>query len=450
MNPVVQRLKKQFAGKKVLVVGLGFQGGGAGLTDFFLNLGSLVTVTDLKSKEVLSPMVDLFKGKSVVFHLGKHEQKDFLEADYIFIGPSVRWSLPELQNALKNGVPVEMEASFFVKNCPAVIVGVTGTRGKSTTTEMIYTALLAQGKSVYRAGNVPNISTIKLLDRLTEKDIVILELSSWQLSSFHRDKISPKIAVVTNLFPDHLNYYSTIDSYWQDKTAIFQYQQPGNTLIANYSLRERIEGLKTLGKKIYFQASDFPADLVHINGTHNRENAAAALFTLRTLGLPDQESVSLIQKFHGLPYRQEIIGEKNNVLFVNDTTSTTPTATIRAINTFEKNPIVLIMGGNSKNLPTESLLSDLERAEKIILLPGTFTTEISPRLKTMSNVIQPVFFDLKTAVEYAYSEAQAIASRIKKKTIVLFSPSATSFSQFRNEFHRGEVFNEIVKSLISS
>jgi len=399
---IIDSLKKKYQGKKVLVVGLGLQGGGVGIARFFADLGANVTVTDKKPKEKLLQSINRLSDLPVNFHLGGHQLSDFLEADVIFKGPSVLWSMPEIVEAEKKGIPIEMELSFFASVFPGKIIGITGTRGKSTTTQLIFNLLKLSDFSVYLGGGLPGISTTNYLKTLTENDWVVMEISSWALSGFHRKKISPHIALFTNIYPDHLNYYKNMDEYLYDKKAIFVYQKESNYLIINSSLLDSVpnffytrvslrQGRGPLESKkkfvtsstIFFSKKDFPNKLKYLMGDHNLENAAAALQVAKILKINERKAVKIISSFKGLPFRQEIVGEKNSVVFVNDTTSTTPIATIKAIDSFKNKKIILILGGNSKNLPFNTLIKRLIEVEKIVLLAGSFTDQILDILKRL-------------------------------------------------------------------
>ncbi len=449
---LLKTLQKEFKDKKLLIVGLDLQGGGIGLARFFARLGANVMVTDLKDEKKLKSSIDQLTGYSITFHLGGHNLKDFLSADYIFKGPSVSWDLPEIKAAQEKGIPVEMELSFFCSLSPAKIIGITGTRGKSTTSFLTYKVLKELGFSVYLAGNVSGISTIELLEKVDKNDWVVLELSSWALSGFHQKKISPHIAIFTNFYPDHLNYYKSMNDYLYDKTAIFAYQKKGDFFIANEKIKKVLDdGAKKfnlkLPKKIYwFNGNQVSFTLKNLKGDHNKENVAAVLKLIQILNLNQEKAKKIISNFKGLPFRQEIIKEKENVIFINDSTSTTPTATIKAIERFHDKKIILILGGNSKNLPFDELIKHLKKVEKIVLLAGSFTDEIYPILsKKFNHKISPIFEDLKKAIDFAFFYAK----KVNFPVYILFSPGATSFAMFNNEFHRGEIFNQIVDELVN-
>lgn len=436
-------LIKEFNGKNVLVVGLGLQGGGVGLIRFLSELGAKVVVTDLKSEKDLSPSIEKLKKYKILYTLGQHKLEDFLNANVIFKGPSVPWDLGELAEAQKRGVPVEMETSFFAARCPAKIIGVTGTRGKSTTTQMVFEILRQSDRSVYQAGNIPQVSTIELLNSVKKDDVVVLELSSWQLSGFHRRKISPHIAVLTNFSPDHLNYYKSMEDYFYDKKAIYLYQKKEDYLFANRALESTIKKDSPASKVKFFDKNDFLCN-ISLQGEHNKANAAAALFVSSLMDVDRDEAINIISNFQGLPYRQQLVRKIGKVSFINDATSTTPVATITALNSFQQKPIVLILGGNSKGLPINQLIESLNLAQKIVLLKGTMTDELLEALKEEhADKFTLIYDDLDHAVEEAYRKAKDLG----KECLVLFSPGATSFAMFKNEFHRGEEFNRIVSQL---
>lgn len=443
-SPLIQKLKQQFAGKKVLIVGLGLQGGGIGLVKFFSKLGAEVTATDLKNEKQLAQSIEGLKSHQVSYSLNGHKKEDFVTADYIFKGPSVPWDLPELIAAEQKKIPIEMETCFFASLCPALIIGITGTRGKTTIASIIYESSRHTTGSVYLAGNVSGTSTMDLLYKVKRGDLVILELSSWQLSGFHKKKLSPHIAVFTNFYPDHLNYYKNEEQYFYDKTAIYAYQRPGDFLILNSKLKERVVNANLKATVRYFSDQDFPGKLIYMRGEHNYENAAAALLVNDILKSDHEQAIKAISEFKGVPYRQEIVKKKNNIFFVNDSTSTTPISVIKALETFIDKKMVLILGGDSKNLPFDNLLTKLNSAYYIVLLKGSFTDEILDKLKERyAQKISGPYDNLEVAVK----EALKIAKSSGQETYVLFSPGATSFSMFNNEFDRGERFNKIVSPL---
>lgn len=442
--------------KKVLVMGLGIQGGGVGVARYFATHGARVLVTDLRTEEELARSIaELDQFQNITYHLGGHHVDDFIHTDYIVKGPSIPWDNLYIEQALKRGISVIMETAYFAKHTKAMLVGITGTRGKSTTTTCIYSTLknfYTKGK-VYISGNIPGSCAIELLDIVNEDDIVVLELSSWQLSGFHRASVSPQYAVFTNIYEDHFNYYDNMQKYVYDKTAIFSYQKPSDHFITspntleilqsqNVSIPSQVEKCTT---------ADFQDDLLNIRGDHNRLNVALVFKTVQKL-LPEIDT-KIIRNFlsgvQNMKFRQEIIANIDNATIVNDSTSTTPISAITVIETFSDKKIVLILGGNSKKLSIQKLLQVIEknkeRIHKVFLLKGTMTDEMFPFLSKIERIsLSEIYEDFAQAI----NDSVKCAQNTNVPSYVLFSPGATSFAQFRNEFERGEKFNSIISDII--
>jgi UDP-N-acetylmuramoylalanine--D-glutamate ligase len=442
--------------KKVLVMGLGIQGGGVGVARYFATNGARVLVTDLRTEEELARSIaQLGQFQNISYHLGGHHVEDFIHTDYVVKGPSIRWDNLYIEQALKKGIPVIMETAYFAKHTKAILVGVTGTRGKSTTTTCIYSTLknfYTKG-NVYISGNIPDSCAIELLDRANENDIVVLELSSWQLSGFHRAKVSPQYAVFTNIYEDHFNYYDNMQKYVYDKTAIFSYQNQNDHFITSPNTLEILQSQNvTIPSQVEkCTAADFKDDLLNIRGDHNRLNAALALKTVHKV-LPKLDTKlirNFISRVQNIKFRQEIIADIDNTTIVNDSTSTTPISVITAIETFSDKKIVLILGGNSKKLSIRDLLhvieTNKEHIHKIYLLKGTMTDEMFPFLCKIEGILlSEIYEDFVQAINDSVKSAQ----NIHVPSYILFSPGATSFAQFRNEFERGEKFNSIISDII--
>ena len=449
-----EKFKKDWKGKKVLIMGLGLQGRGIGDAKVFCQAGSRVTVTDLKNEVQLQFALEQLKGLPIRFMLGKHEEEDFRFHNMVLRNPDVPESSPFLKIASEVGVPIKMDSSLFAKYCPFPIIGVTGTRGKTTTTMMIYEVLkkLYKGK-VHLGGNIPGRSTLELLKKIATsqaprndnmgKDVVILELSSWELQGWHDEKISPHISVFTNFYQDHLNRYSSMNEYFLDKLAIAEYQKSGDWLVAGTDVSLPVERLKA--QIVRFSAGDLPKDFrLQIPGDHNRANAAAAMEVARILELKDSDVLEVLTKFTGVPFRLETIAEIDGVEYINDTTSTTPAAGIAALRAMTK-PVVLIAGGSSKKLDLKPLAEEIIRSwrskkvKRVILLKGEGTDELIGYLKGADGkLIDGVYDDFEVAVKK--SRTLAISG-----DAVLLSPGCASFSMFKNEFDRGEQFNQIIR-----
>lgn len=426
-------------------MGLGLLGRGLGDTIFLIECGAEVTVTDLKSPDQLRPSVERLKELPVTIKLGGHDPDDFAQADMILRNADVPASSPYLEIAKHNGIPIEMDESLFCKFFDGLVVGITGTRGKTTTTYLINHILQGAKRKTHLAGNIMGVATLPLLKIVEPEDIVVLELSSWQLQGFHEARISPQASVFTNIYPDHLNRYHGMDEYIFDKKAIYSYQKPENFCVFNLDNSvTRDLSKESKSKVIYFEINDVPKDWeIRIPGAHNLENVAAAIQTTRTLGIPENIIREFSESFGGVEHRLQWLGTRNGVDFVNDTTSTTPVSGIVALNSLSSREILLIAGGADKKLDlSEFAKIAAARTKRIALLDGSATNELYRKLAQYGaeSKIAGIFKDLESAINELYRSAT-------KGQVILLSPACASFGMFRNEFHRGESFVKIFDAL---
>jgi len=308
MNPF-KKFKKDFKGKKVVIMGLGLQGRGVWDAYFFAKIGAKVLVTDLKSKEELAPSLkklDPFKNK-IKLVLGRHRKKDLLSADLVLRNAAVPLASPFLQAVKNKGIRIEMDEALFLQYAEIKSIGITGTRGKSTTTTLIYNILKTTGKSVFLGGNILGLATLPLLEQIKKDDFLVLELSSWQLQGFDWAKISPQISVITSIFEDHLNRYKSMKDYIEDKKTIFKYQTKKDALFLNKNFTElKNMAVQAKSRVFYFSKADVPENIkLKLKGEHNKFNAAAALKVADFLNIPKQASYKVLQEFSGLNYRLE-------------------------------------------------------------------------------------------------------------------------------------------------
>jgi len=417
----------RFKNKKILIMGLGLHGGGVGTAKFFAKQGAEVLVTDLKTEEQLADSLQKLRGLKIKYVLGGHKEEDFISADLIIKNPDVPNSSPYLEIAKKHKVPVETDTTLFFKLSKAFIIGVTGTKGKSTTASLIFHILKTKSKRVFLAGNI-GISPLELLPKIKRGDKIILELSSFALESLTQ---SPKIAVITNIMEDHLNRYASMAEYVRAKKNIFKFQTSKDILILNKEDYYSPEFAKSAKSKIiYFSSKPGVA-----------QNIAAASETARVLGIDEKIIQKAIKTFKGVPGRQEFVAEVKGVKYFNDTTATMPEAVIVAIENFcEKYPeskIILIAGGQNKGL-SYLKLSDIikEKVGDLVLLPGSASEKIKESLAEFKKIHE--VNSMREAVKKAEELAQ-------KGDIVLLSPGAASFNIFKNEFDRGDQFVKFVK-----
>ncbi len=456
--------KNYFENKKVTLVGLGLLGRGVGDAEFLAECGVELLVTDLKKEEDLAPSLQkLKKFKNITYVLGEHRLEDFKGRDFILKGPGVLIDSPYIAEARKNGIPIEMDASLFARLAPAgvTLVGVTGTRGKSTTTCLLYeilkAAFLVKGQkkkvksspSVFLAGNIKDTATLPLLSKVKSGDYVVLELDSWQLQGFGEVGISPHIAVFTNFMADHLNYYKgDMNAYFADKARIFQHQKPSDFLVCGEEVFTRLEASKPTAKTIVARREGVPKDWhPRIIGEHNIANIACALEAARVLKISDGITKEVVENFSAVSGRLEFLGEKKGVKIYNDNNATTPTATIAALQALgtreegARKKIVLICGGSDKGLNMQELVEEIPKhCKAVVLLAGTGTEKLG-----IKNYELGVRTEEKETLKECVEESMKVA---EQGDIVLFSPAFASFGKyFKNEYDRGEQFVGIVAGL---
>ncbi len=436
-----------FKNKRITIMGLGLLGRGLGDTIFLARLGAKVTVTDLKNANELAPSIEALKGLPIKFRLGEHREEDFANADMIIRNADVPKSSPYLAMAKERNIPVEMDESLFCKIFKGRVVGVTGTRGKTTTTTLVHNILIKANKSAYLAGNIKGAATLPLLDKVNEDSIVTLELSSWQLQGFHDSCVSPNASVFTNIYPDHLNRYSGMEDYIEDKKAIYLYQKQDDFCVFN-GMQEETAALANYAPagKAFFSLGEIPESWkIKLPGKHNLENAAAAITLARALNIEDAAIKEAVEEFPGVEHRLQWLGEARGVGFINDTTSTTPVSGVAAIESVGSRRILLIAGGADKKLDLTSYAEKItEGVEHVALLDGTATNKLRRAIIELggSDKIIGTYKDMEAATSDLFDLA-------KEGDVILLSPGCASFGLFANEFHRGEIFMDIVHRLIN-
>lgn len=435
-----------FEGKKVTVMGLGLLGRGVGDAALIASLGAAeVVVTDLKTAEQLAESTaKLVEYKNISYVLGEHRLEDFEDKDFILVAAGVPMDSVYLEHARKAGVALKQSAALFAELSGIPIIGVTGTRGKSTVTHMIHHVLtVTTGEEIILGGNIRGVSNLQLLQQVKDDSIAVMELDSWQLQGFGWADISPNVAVFTNLMPDHMNYYKDdMDAYFSDKANIFKYQKETDVLVTTVEIFERAKQLVgvTLGQEVVLaDASAIPEDaLLAMPGEHNRFNAALAYEALKALTLTDEEIFEGLASFPGVPGRLEFLGEVNDIKIYNDNNATTPQATImgiRAVGNKDDKNVILVAGGASKELDTTDLEQEIKTyCKQVSWLAGTGTEKIAPK------VGGEVYDSLEAAVKAALGTGQP-------GDVLLFSPAFASFGMYKNEYERNDEFVAIINAL---
>ena len=461
-------------GKKVTVMGLGLYKDGSGIsaTRFLVKAGAKVTVTDLKTAEQLSKQIKRLgkMAKKIKLVLGKHLESDFKNADLIIKNPGVPANSKFLQIAKVNNIPIFNDVSLFFQLVDRKrILAVTGTRGKSTTTTLLYNFIKEQDRNAVLGGNITK-SPLAQIPLVKRGGNIVLELSSWMLEGLADIQKSPHLAIFTNIYPDHLNTYNNIEEYADAKKNIFKYQTPQDYIILNrdndYTLKM---GAEVLSQRFWYSLKPFTEENgcfvregniifryngveqkicstknLQLPGQHNLSNALAAICGAMIYGLKPHQIIKVLRNFKVMPNRLEFLKELKGIKYYNDTTSTTPEATIAALQSLsdnKKNNIILIAGGSDKGLNFDNLVKEIIKyCKAVVLLSGSGTI----RLKSLLNQQQKIKLLEANSMKEAVSLARQQAI---KNDLILLSPACASFGMFNNEFDRGEQFVKIIKSL---
>ena len=442
---------EQFTGKKVTVMGLGLLGRGVGDAAFLAEHGAEVLVTDLKDAATLAPSIAMLaEYPNITYVLGEHRFEDFEGRDFILKAAGVPIESPYIAHAREKGVPVKMSAAMFAELSGVPMIGVTGTRGKSTVTHMIDHVLREVTEDtgtggVILGGNVRGVSNLQLLKDVGPDSLAVFELDSWQLQGFGEAKLSPQVAVFTSFMPDHQNYYHDMDTYFADKAQIFSHQVSKDVFVTTAQVFGEAtayahkHGLTLGGEVLLADVSALPEDVVLVMpGAHNRLNAALAVEALRALSLPDELIFAGLATFRGVPGRLELLGERKGVRMYNDNNATTPEATVQGLRAVaEGKNIVLIAGGADKGLELETLVREIAlHTKEVLLIPGTGTDKLSRLLPGATNVST-----LEEAVSRALQSAE-------NGDVILFSPAFASFGMFQNEYERNDAFVALARAHI--
>lgn len=431
--------------KKVLVVGLGLLGGGVATTKWLVKQGAKVTVTDLKTRKELAGSIRALGpvAKKIRFVLGRHDEEDFRTHDFVVVNPGVPKESKYLKIAKKAGARLINDAVLFFEFLPKEnpIIAVTGTRGKTTTTNWIAHFLRAKWPYAQAAGNTPENPLLKELERIDNATPVVVELSSWQLEYLPEARRAPDIAVITNLYPDHMNRYASMKEYARAKANIFKNQTAKQILILNKDNEwtKWFLAQKPISHIRYTSSSEISEG---VQGEHNIQNLQAAGLAAHCMGISWKDIQARVSSLPTAQFRQEVVYEKNGLCIVNDSASTSPEAGIAALERFSevavsrKQPLFFIAGGTDKGLSYEGFAKKLLRVKpNLFLLEGSATQKIFKYLNMTIFKDITIFKDLETIIQTIRGQ----------KGIVVFSPAAASFEKFRNEFDRGEKFNALVR-----
>lgn len=450
-----------FAGRTVVVMGLGRFGGGTDAARFLAANGARVIVTDAAPADRLADSVQELAGLDrIELHLGGHVMADFRQADLVVVNPAVPDRSPFLAAARQHGCPVSTAMNLFLQACPAPVVGITGANGKSTTaalTAHLLQAAEGRGDTRFRrawlSGNIGHVPLLGLLDRIEPGDVVVLELSSFQTERFVRTEKGPRIALLTNLTPNHLDRHGTFEAYCAAKENLFQVQ-PLDPLDPALSLffaedpvgRQWFHRYSGQPGRVcrMFSPDDVPSPLrraFNLPGRANLCNLAAAYAVVRHFGVTDPLIEQALPNFRSLPHRLEWIADVRGVRYYNDSIATTPESAIVALTAFDE-PKVIIAGGSDKGVSFDAFGQTVARRAKAAVLIGATSDKIAKAIRACP--------DNHAQILEAQTFAQAVdlASRVADPgDVVLLSPACASFDLFNNFQERGLEFARLVRQL---
>lgn len=482
--------------KNIVVMGLGLNGGGEACVKFFLKHGANVLATDMKTAEQLKPTIERLSNDKTIdtsrlsYRLGEHKIEDFENADCVIKNPGVKIEGNKYLKAAKN---IETDISIFLHFTKAPIIAVTGSKGKSSTVSAINYGLSQAGFTCFLGGNI-TVSPLTFLEQTNEKTPIVLELSSWQLADLRgRKLLKPKICIITKIVPDHQNWYHSMEKYVQDKRLIYAEQTSSDYSIFDFDGDEPGTGPEnggtwgdffaneTKGTVLRYSKKELPAGVfgvfqtkddngnfsgkailpggkqsetilreLIVPGEHMKTNALNAALVLRLMNVPAEKCVKILSKWPGIAHRLQFFYENNGIRFYNDSCATVPEAAAAASQAFGK-PVYLLTGGTDKGLDLTPLSNSLTGKNKneiqvksLYLLAGSATDKLIPELKQSNIEYNGPFSSLDEMLCALKSE---LSKSQHKDDIVVFSPGATSFGMFQNEFDRGNQFMEKVKEI---
>lgn len=456
-------------GKRIHVIGLGAKGTGRACAKILGALGAGITISDMRTPAELAGEVERLGDSSVRLQLGPAEAyRDLDAADLIVPSPGVPLSIPPIQRAQAAGVPILSEIEIAYRLAQAPIIAVTGTKGKTTTTTLIGLFLAALGQTAHVGGNI-GLPLIELAAVAAPDELLVAEVSSFQLEAV--ELFRPRIAVFTNLYPDHLDRYDeSMERYLSAKLRLFSQQTSDDVAIVNadrlesarvvaatsariirISLQQAIEGGVYLDRgQVISEVQGSPVSVadstwIRLKGMHNLANILEAIAAVAALGLPvESVAADVLEAFRGVPNRLEEVATVDGVTFYNDSQGTTPIAVRMALQAFAATPLVLIAGGRAKVSDFTELGRDIAGGARALVVIG----EAAEAIAAATHDAAPDFpIHHATTLPYAVDLAFTLA---RPQGVVLLSPACASFDMFRNMEHRGEVFRQAVAGLKTS
>ena len=458
-NQKLEDFEKKLKNQKVAVIGLGVSN--IPLIDYLYNKKANVTVFDDR-ENVAEEIMEKILNYKFEYFLGEGNLDNLKGFDLIFRSPSCLPTRLELVAEKERGAIVTTEIEQLMKMAPCKIIGLTGSDGKTTTTTLTYEIIKNAGYNVHLGGNI-GIPLFTKLDEIKPDNIIVLELSSFQLMEM---EISPDIVAITNITPNHLNIHKDYDEYIDAKKNIFKYQNENGILVLNadneltnackseangkvimFSSKQKLENGYIVEDGIIKKCEDgirrhiINTSELKLKGIHNFQNVCTALALTETLVEADN-AVETIKEFSGVHHRLELVRTIDGVEWYNDSASTSPTRGISALNSFNNKEIILIAGGADKNLDYTPLGKPIVDKVKSLILIGQTATKIYDAVKQELDV-QNKQLDIHMCE--TFQESLDLAKRIAKSgQVVLFSPASTSFDMFKDMYDRGDKFKQAV------
>jgi UDP-N-acetylmuramoylalanine--D-glutamate ligase len=464
-----------WTGKRVLILGAARQG--QALARWLTLHDARVTLSDKRLATDLEPARQALAGLPIEWALGGHPLELLDQTDVLCLSGGIPLTLPIVAEAQKHGIPLSNDTQIFMEAAPCKTVGITGSAGKTTTTallgKMAEASYAEQVGRVFVGGNIGD-PLINYVDEMHPSDLAILEISSFQLDQM---SISPSVAAILNITPNHLDRHGTMEAYTAAKARILDFQNKDDVAILSrddpgaWNLRERVKG-----KLLSFGLSDLSDEQsgtyisdglyhlrdgnayvllpiqnsIHLRGDHNRQNILAAITIGHAAGLRLDAMLEAIDNFYGVPHRLELVRELHGAKWYNDSIATTPERTMAAIRSFDE-PIVLMLGGKDKNLPWKDLAELVrERVDHVVVfgqaaekILGALNTS-SPNGSPGSGKKRPYSIQSSDNLQEAIRLAAEVA---EPGDVVLLSPGGTSFDQFNDFAERGEWFRKWVQEL---
>ncbi|MDX1966339.1 MAG: UDP-N-acetylmuramoyl-L-alanine--D-glutamate ligase [Planctomycetaceae bacterium] len=454
--------------RRVTVMGLGSFGGGVGAVKFLAARGARITVTDTRTPDQLAESLHALRGIPIEhWRLGEHITEDFITADFVVVNPAVTRDHPLLKSCRERDIPLTSEMNLFWQHNRGTVLAVTGSNGKSTTTALLHSILQQTGRRCWLGGNLGH-SLLPAVEEIAPDDLVILELSSFQLADLEKLQVSPHVGIVTNFSPNHLDWHGTLDDYRASKETILRWQTPADIAVLNADDAE-VSSWPTKGLKLLFGLNDHGQWGIRWNGTsavwrtagralsfplhtwltlpgrHNLANALAASAAALAVGADVAAVQRGIETYQPLPHRLQLVGTAADRRFYNDSLATTPESTLVALDAFA-DPIILIAGGYDKQVDLSSMARGIASRTKAVALIGQTAPVLraaiaaAPQSHTM---ISPHLPDFETAFAWAVSQSAA-------GDVILLSPGCASYDWFRHFADRGTRFEHLVHQWIAA